>query len=231
MNPVRLLRWRPRNRRDLGHEIRFVFSVGALTARCRQARCWPVWGGARRTARNACHQRGGRAALRAVPASGVVGGIGRCRSVRQPRYSDNRAARSSRRVQRPLRWALGRSSGGRRVGVERAIPATISHGLPARTRLGGAVRPGRPRHRPRPAAPLAPLVDFRESRFEIRIFGPMRTSTDQRQRQGSANTKTPLPPRGLRSSGMRSAGRIVAQLEPPIDGPARNTTNCLPSTA
>ena len=48
---------------------------------------------------------------------------------------------------------------------------------------------------------------------------------------GSANTKTPLPPRGLRSSGMRSAGRIVAQLEPPIDGPARNATNCLPSTA
>ena len=49
--------------------------------------------------------------------------------------------------------------------------------------------------------------------------------------QGSANTNTPLPPRGLRSSGMRSAGRIVAQLEPPIDGPARNATNCRPSTA
>ena len=49
--------------------------------------------------------------------------------------------------------------------------------------------------------------------------------------QGNANTKTPLPPRGLCSSGMRSPGRIVAQLEAPIEGPATNATNCLPSTA
>ncbi len=49
--------------------------------------------------------------------------------------------------------------------------------------------------------------------------------------QGSAKTKTPPPPRGLRWSGMRSAGRIVAQLEPPMDGPATNATNCRPSTA
>ena len=48
---------------------------------------------------------------------------------------------------------------------------------------------------------------------------------------GNANTKTPLPPRGLRSSRRRSPGRIVAQLEPPIEGPATNATNCLPSTA
>ena len=48
---------------------------------------------------------------------------------------------------------------------------------------------------------------------------------------GTANAKMAFPERGLRFSGIGSAGMTLVRIEPPGGPPAPKATYCLPSTA